>query len=125
MKEKLFSIFIDLSKAFDTIDNFSLIKKLRCYGIQYTACELLLSYLSNRKQCVLFNHELSDLSNVCTGVLHGYILGPLLFLIYINDLPYFIKKIIVIMYASGATRGGPWGPWPHPRNSSVITGTYR
>ena len=87
-----FCKFIDLSKAFDTIDHSISIEKLRYYGIQNTAGEFLISYLSNRKQCVLFNHELSDLSNVCTGVPHGSILGPLLFLIYINDLPFFIKK---------------------------------
>ena len=63
----------------------------------------MISYLSNRKQCVIFNDSTSSLSNVHTGVPQGSILGPLLFLIYINDLPAFAEKFNVIMYADDTT----------------------
>ena len=74
-----FSIFIDLSKAFDTIDHSILLKKLHFYGVRNSACDLLMSYLNDRKQCVQFNNDISLLRNIHTGVPQGSILGPLLF----------------------------------------------
>ena len=63
--------------------------------LRHSTCGLLISYLGNRKQCVIFNDTTSSVSNVHTGVPQGSILGPLLFFIYSNNLPVFN----VIMYA--------------------------
>ena len=79
-------IFIDLSKAFDTLDDKILMEKLFNCGIRGIAYDLLLSYLSGRKQCTSFLGECSSLESVEFGVPQGSILGPLLFLVYINDI---------------------------------------
>ena len=77
------NIYIDLSKAFDTLDHNILISKLQHYGIKGAALQLLLSYLSNRKQFVQYGDILSQKTDILMGVPHGSILGPLLFIIYI------------------------------------------
>ena len=93
------SVFLDLSKAFDTLDHSILTTKLKYYGINGTALEWFRSYLSNRKQFVDFNGTYSTMSSINTGVPQGSILGPLLFIIYINDIHEASDKFHAIVYA--------------------------
>ena len=93
------SVFLDLSKAFDTLDHSILLSKLEYYGIRNNALKLLKNYLSNRKQYVVLDTVQSNSVNIVTGVPQGSILGPLLFTIYIND----SEKFKFIMYADDTT----------------------
>ena len=82
------SIFLDLSKAFDTVDHALLINKLKnCYGIRGTPLCLLNNYLSNRLQYTCINSTISSLESITCGVPQGSVLGPLLFSLYVNDMP--------------------------------------
>ena len=83
-------VFVDLKKAFDTVDHGILLKKLS-HGIRGTANEWFCSYLTKRKQYVITGNQVSTLNEISTGVPQGSVLGPLLFLIYINDLHNCIK----------------------------------
>ena len=92
-------IFIDLKKAFDTVDHKILLKKLKMYGVTGLEYDWFTSYLDNRKQFCRVDGTSSGVRGINCGVPQGSCLGPLLFLIYINDLPFSLQKCHVSMYA--------------------------
>ena len=98
-KESCVGVFMDLSKAFDTLDHKILLDKLNYYGIRGVALDWFCNYLSNRRQFVNIDGTSSGQLPISCGVPQGSILGPLLFLIYVNDLATVSKHAITILFA--------------------------
>ena len=92
-------IFLDLTKAFDTIDHDVMLNKLLDLGFSDTALVWFRAYLSNRTQSVCVNGVLSDPQSIEFGVPQGSLLGPLLFITYINDLPSVVMNCEIQLYA--------------------------
>ena len=102
-KENTISVFLDLSKAFDTVNHNILLRKLEFYGIRGLALQWFKNYLTGRKQYVLYNNTQSSKQYITCGVPQGSVLGPLLFLIYINDTPNCLKHSKSIVFADDTT----------------------
>ena len=92
-------VFVDLKKAFDTVDHQILCRKLESYGVLHRELAWFGSYLSNRVQYCRVNGVDSQIENIDIGVPHGSCLDPLLFLVYNNDLPRAVRDSTISMYA--------------------------
>ena len=92
-------LFLDLKKAFDTVDHVILLKKLNCYGVDDRALAWFRSYLEDRQQVCYVNGVTSSMASITCGVPQGSILGPLLFLVYVNDFPKSLDYEMARLFA--------------------------
>ena len=102
-KQNTLSVFLDLSKAFDTIDHKILLHKLELYGVRGLALNWFQSYLTDRKQYVLYNNVQSQTLDITCGVPQGSVLGRLLFLVYVNDIANCLTRSKLISFADDTT----------------------
>ena len=93
------NMYLDLSKAFDCMSHDILLRKLKHYGVCDLALKLMKSYLEDRKQCVQYDECISEIKAIHKGVPQGSILGPLLFLMFTNDIPNSSNLFNFLMHA--------------------------
>ena len=96
-------VLVDFKKAFDLVDHDILMSKLEFYGIKDKTLSWFKSYLSQRQQQVSIDNTKSRFRPITCGVPQGSILGPLLFLLFINDLPLYTSNVSTDMYADDTT----------------------
>ena len=113
-------IYLDLSKAFDTLDHNILLDKLHYYGIKNTPLDLFKNYLTNTKQYVQLDGVKSKMGEIQTGVPQGSILEPLLFIIYINDIKTSTELFNVITYADDTTLMSTLGSFNSNQNKNSV-----
>jgi len=102
-KKHVVSIFVDLKKAFDTVNHGILMSKLECYGLRGNASLWISDYLRDRKQCIKIGSSLSDVKTLNIGVPQGSVLAPILFLLYINDLVNVSDFFHYVLFADDTT----------------------
>ena len=96
-------VLIDYCKAFDMIDHTLLLKKLEVYGLSTQTLQWFTSYLRNRRQLVKLGDQQSNVATVSHGIPQGSILGPLLFIVFINDVPFHDTSSTIDLYADDTT----------------------
>ena len=93
------TVFLDLSKAFDLVNHSTLLNKLKSYNFSPASLQWFKSYLTNRHQKVCVSGKLSEAGHITSGVPQGSVLGPILFILYINDMPAELTNIFTDMFA--------------------------
>ena len=96
-------VYLDFSKAFDLVNHSILLTKLQCYKFHPNAIQWISSYLGDRTQKVVIGNDTSDQKSIPRGVPQGSVLGPLLFLIFINDLPLAVQNSNIDLFADDTT----------------------